>query len=138
MGSLGAQKIHGQKTVRSEGIHRKRNLTISTLPLIISISCICHLKPAEARWLWRKAVGLPVGSWRGWLPCWALCEHEAGAAEDRGVVLLLHLRLLARLSLVVVLLESLDCRRLLSQEVDHEWHRKVGKAMAPRELHDNV
>lgn len=97
-----------------------------------------HLKPAEARGLRRETVGLSVGTGRGCLCDWALREHQAGAAEDRGVVLLLDLRLLARLALLVVLLEGLDCRGLLSQEVDHEWHREIGKAVAPRQLHDDV
>lgn len=127
-----ARKIHGQKDRSLEGVHRKRNLTYPRFPINYQPSHVfVHLKPAEARGLWREAVGLPVGSWRGWLSGWALREHETGAAEDRGVVLLLHLRLLARVSLIVVLLESLDCRGLLGQEVDHEWHREIGKAVTP-------
>lgn len=136
LASARKKKIHGQKdrlarrnTSKENTSHIHALFPINYQPSHVFV--VIFLKPAEARGLRREAVGLRVGSWRGWLSGWALREHQAGAAEDRGVVLLLDLRLLARVALVVVLLEDLDCRRLLGQEVDHEWHREIGKAVAP-------
>jgi hypothetical protein len=67
-----------------------------------------------------------------------LRQHEPGATQDRGIVLLSLLASLPSLALLVVTLKGRDRRCLLAHEVDHERHREVIETMAPRDFHDNV
>lgn len=65
------------------------------------------------------------------MSCWASSNHESVSSKNRSVLLVLFLRLLPRLALLVVLLQHLDGRALLSKVVDHEWHREIGETVTP-------
>ena len=97
-----------------------------------------ELERAEPSRLWSDTVGLAKrhGIWRR--RSRALGQHQPRATQNWGIVLLRLLGHFPCLPFLVVLLEHLDCARLLTQEVDHEWHSEVVKAMAPRELQDHV
>lgn len=74
--------------------------------------------------------GLAIRHWTS-RSCRALREHQSGATQDRGVILLNALSLLPVLALFIILLEHLDRARLLAQEVDHEGHGEVVQTLAP-------
>ncbi|GKT40436.1 uncharacterized protein ColSpa_00617 [Colletotrichum spaethianum] len=65
-------------------------------------------------------------------------DHEAVAAEDGSVGLILLLLLLLALASLVVGLEGREVLGLLAQHVDHVRHGKVRKAVAPRDFENQV
>ncbi len=96
-------------------------------------------KPSKPRLLRRKAIRLAVrdGTRRS-AAARPLREHETGATEDRGIVLVLLLPSLAGLALLIILRQRLDDGNLLAHEVDEEGHGEVGEAVAPGDFHHHV
>ncbi|GJC99267.1 hypothetical protein ColKHC_08093 [Colletotrichum higginsianum] len=97
-----------------------------------------HLE-SEAGRLGREAIRLTVRCLRcATHAAWAGSDHEAVAAKNGSVGLVLLLLLLLVLARLVVGLESCQVFGLLAQHVDHIRHSKVGEAVAPGDLEDKV
>lgn len=93
-----------------------------------SIACYLRCEPvrlSERRW------GLTTNTRAGG-------NHEPVSAENWCIVLFDFVRLLSKLAFLIILLQGLDSRALLSKVVNHEGHGEVGEAIAPRDFHYNM